>query len=346
LTVNGVAKWDGRNWSGLGSGLGHNAIVCSLALDQAGNLFAGGFFNPLSGGPAGNIARWDGTNWSALGAGLTGAPLHGYYSNPGVLALAFDSSGNLYAGGSFTTAGTVPASSLAVWNGSSWSSVGAGLTGGNLQYGTPLPEVNVLLGDGAGNVYVGGQFTNAGGISANSIAKWDGKNWSTFGSGVVPLISGIYTLALDTSGHIYAGGNFGYIGGIYANYIAKWDGSGWNALGSGVNASVGSLVFDQSGNLYVGGYFTTAGTNTSHSIAQVLLSPASYGLSLRRLGSGTNIITGFGTPNYAYALDMATNLSSPVHWTPLSTNTQTNVNLMFTNTTILPRAFYRTRYVP
>jgi trimeric autotransporter adhesin len=350
VTVKGVAKWDGSSWSALGSGMGEPSVVCSLALDRQGNLYAGGNFNNAGGVPANHIAKWNGTTWSALGGGITGAQTESDYPGPTVLALTFDTPGNLYAGGAFTTAGGVAASSLAVWNGSSWSAAGTGLSGGNFQFGIPTPEVDALMADGASNVYVGGQFTNAGGISANSIAKWDGKNWSTFGTGVLPFEAGIHSLALDASGHLYVGGTFEIIGGISARNIAEWNGSGWNALGSGTYRDYGSyiysLVFDRSENLDVGGDFTLAGTNVSYSIAQVLLSPTSYGLSVQRLGPGTNIIRGFGTPGYAYALDMATNLISPVNWTPLITNTQTNINLIFTNATTSPRGFYRTRYVP
>ncbi len=349
--VKGVAKWDGTNWSALGSGVGDSGWVGSLAMDQQGNLYAGGFFTPGGGGPGYSVARWDGTNWYALGGGITGIPTEAY-EGPDVNALAVDASGKLYAGGAFTTAGTATVNSLAVWNGVSWSPVGTGLSGGSFSVGIPTPQVFALLADTVGNVYVCGAFTNAGGISANSIAQWNGYGWSTFGTGVFPFVAGINSLALDASGHLYAGGTFVSIGGVSARNIAEWDGSGWNALGNGLytsnsaSANANSLVFDPSGNLDVGGAFTMAGTNTSYSIAQVLLSPASYGLTLQHPGPGTNIIRGFGTPNYAYALDMATNLASPVIWMPQVTNTQTNVNLMFTNTTTLPRAYYRTRYVP
>ena len=36
----------------------------------------------------------------------------------------------------------------------------------------------------AADVYVGGQFTMAGGLNANYIAKWDGSSWSTLGGGM------------------------------------------------------------------------------------------------------------------------------------------------------------------
>ena len=48
-------------------------------------------------------------------------------------------------------------------------------------------------------------------------------------------------------------------GGVRVNHIAKWDGSSWSALGQGVDGMVHALVFDSTGNLYVGGNFTEAG---------------------------------------------------------------------------------------
>jgi hypothetical protein len=48
-------------------------------------------------------AQWTANAWEALGSGM----------NNGVYALAFDSSGNLHAGGYFTTAGGTPAECVA-----------------------------------------------------------------------------------------------------------------------------------------------------------------------------------------------------------------------------------------
>ena len=63
------------------------------------------------------IARWDGSAWSALGSGM----------NSTVKALAFDNSGNLYAGGYFTTAGGETVNRIAKWDGSAWSALGSGV---------------------------------------------------------------------------------------------------------------------------------------------------------------------------------------------------------------------------
>ena len=77
----------------------------ALAVDGAGNLYAGGDFNTAGGIPANNVARWDGNVWSALGNGTDGR----------IAALAWDGAGNLYAGGLWT---------LPRWDGSTWSEFG------------------------------------------------------------------------------------------------------------------------------------------------------------------------------------------------------------------------------
>jgi hypothetical protein len=84
--------------------------VYALALDGSGKLYAGGYFFTAGGVIANGIAVWDGSSWSALGSGMGGTDY------PDVYALALDGSGNLYAGGQFTTAGGKPSSYIARWS--------------------------------------------------------------------------------------------------------------------------------------------------------------------------------------------------------------------------------------
>src|SRR5262245_17258224 len=117
-----------------------------------------------------------------------------------------------------------------------------------------LPGTNGWVGafevfdDGGGSaLYVGGNFTSAGRVMANRIAKWDGERWSALGSGMSVGSSslGVYALAVfdDGSGSaLYAGGDFTRAGGLAANNVAKWDGTSWAALGSGLNNGVSALA--------------------------------------------------------------------------------------------------------
>ena len=150
-----------------------------------------------------------------------------------VYALAVDASGILYAGGGFTTAGGITVTSIAKWDGASWSALGSGVGG--------IVSVHALALDASGTLYAGGSFTTAGGVTVNRIAKWDGSSWSALGSGVEGGVSFlgpweplVRTLALDASGTLYAGGDFTKAGGITAYGIAKWNGRRWSPLGLGL----------------------------------------------------------------------------------------------------------------
>jgi hypothetical protein len=261
VNVGGIAKWDGSAWLVLGSWVS-GGPVDSLACDTSGNVYAGGGFKAAGTVPANYIAKWNGSAWSDLGSGMSG----GKGSNTYVRALVFDISGNLYAGGSFTTAGGANANYIAKWNGKAWSALGSGMGGESSG-----PYVTSLARDTAGNLYAGGFFTTAGGVSARYLAKWNGKAWSALGSGVNGAVE---ALACDNSGNLYAGGLFTTAGGVSARYVAKWDGSAWSALGSGMSGgdangpSVDALAFDNSGRLYAGGDFGAAGGTTAYAIAR------------------------------------------------------------------------------
>ncbi len=214
-----IAKWDGTNWSALGSGV--SGRVDALAVSGS-NVYAGGWFTSAGGIAATNIAKWDGSAWSNLGSGINGW----------VRAVAVSGS-DLYAGGSFTNAGGTAASSIAKWDGSTWSALGLGV--GDPSYAGTVYALAVSGSD----LYAGGYFTNAGGIAASNIAKWDGSAWSNLASGVAGPSHGGTVYALAVSGSdLYAGGYFTSAGGVPATNIAKWDGSSWS-LGSGMEGYPG-----------------------------------------------------------------------------------------------------------
>ncbi|MFA6296158.1 MAG: chitobiase/beta-hexosaminidase C-terminal domain-containing protein [Patescibacteria group bacterium] len=105
-------------------------------------------------------------------------------------------------------------------------------------------------------LYAGGSFTTADGITTNCIAKWNGTSWSKVGS--TGFTDGdVYSLAVYNN-ELYAGGSFGTIDGISAFAIAKWNGTAWSKVGTiGMNGAVNALVV-YNDKLYAGGDFTTA----------------------------------------------------------------------------------------
>jgi hypothetical protein len=263
------------NWVSMGGLPGANGSVLAVVVDGLGNFYIGGEFTSVGNITANNIAQWDGSSWSPLGSGMSGMGRVGYGTSVLVLAV---SGGTLYAGGYFTTAGGNAANYIAQWNGSSWSPLDSGMSGGN-EYG---PYVDALAVSGS-TLYAGGDFTSAGGSAANCIAQWNGSRWSPLGYGLGssygrPAYG--YVTALAVSGStLYAGGNFSSAGGSPADYIAQWNGTSWSPLGSGMNHLVAALAVSGS-TLYAGGQFTTAGGNAANYIAQW------DGSSWSALGSG------------------------------------------------------------
>ncbi len=319
VTVNHIAKWNGLTWSALGSGTDQS--VLALTFDSSGNLYAGGYFTTAGGVSANYIAKWNGTVWSSLGSGITG---YGF-----VEALICDSSGSLYVGGDFTTPGVlgVQASNIAKWNGTTWSAIGSGLG-----WGVDDP-VHALAFDSSGNLYVGGDFDTAGGISANHIAKWNGTAWSALGSGMNGIVVEVDSLSCDSTGPLYVGGYFTTAGGKTANNVAKWNGTAWSALGSGTDGTVRALVCNPSGNLYVGGGFSTAGGKFSENLAKILISPPvlSYGY----LSNGS--ISGNTPQNVNYGADASAVIATPnadyhfANWTGIGGLSSTDNPLIVEN---------------
>ena len=276
-SISGIARWNGSGWSALGSGM--NGSVAALAVSGS-TLYAGGFFSTAGGGNANNIARWDGSSWSALDAGVnskvnalavSGGDLYvgGHFTSAGgisanhiakwnvngwsalgpgvndtVWALAFTGS-DLYVGGAFTTAGGVSANHLTRWNGSGWSTLV------NSVENTLNPPVTFVtaLAVSSSDLYVGGNFTAAGNVSANRIAKWDGNRWSALGSGLSDTVWALAVVGSD----LYAGGSFG---------VLKWNGSTWSTPGNGVFFTVLAMAVGGS-DLYVGGLTGLAKWNGS-----------------------------------------------------------------------------------
>lgn len=121
-------------------------------------------------------------------------------------------------------------------------------------------NVNALAVDQANDIlYAGGEFTMAGGTSANKIARWTGGAWQPMGSGV----SGNVYCMLFHNGELYIGGTFNSVDGVAANNVAMYDGS-WHALGDGLtggSVEVRALAW-YNGELLAGGSFTTSGVWT------------------------------------------------------------------------------------
>ncbi len=202
VPANGIAKWDGSSWSALGSGV--NDQVSAIRISGS-DVYVGGGFTTAGGVPANRIAKWDGSSWSALGSGVSGVSPRSYVNEIAI------SGSDVYASGTFTIAGGLPANYIAKWDGSSWSALGSGVN----RY---VKDIGINGSD----VYVDGFFTTAGGVSANNIAKWNGSSWSALGSGLNgPSSPTAWAIAVSSS-DVYVGGDFSTAGVNPSNRFGIW----------------------------------------------------------------------------------------------------------------------------
>lgn len=159
-----IACWDGSQWQPLGEGVeGASASVNAIAVAGT-NVYAGGRFTLAGGNPANNIARWDGAAWHALGNGESNGVLS---SATAVYALAVRDE-VVYVGGRFTNAGSQAIWSLARFDGTNWTSLGAGIRPWT---STTAGYVRALAWD-KDALWVGGLFPGAGNKAAASLARW------------------------------------------------------------------------------------------------------------------------------------------------------------------------------
>jgi predicted outer membrane repeat protein len=296
-----LATWDGNQWSYLGGGTnGEVKCLLEVPRGQGEtNLALSGEFTQVGASPSSQVAIWTGSTWStfpsappggsnelalfdcgdgegprlfAAGADEIAAEVVDVWDGSAwvrasnaptgtVMALAsFDdgtaSGARLFAGGWFDQIGGQQLDYIATWTPAGWEPLDVGTNG-------PVRAMCTLPADGAHppRLVVAGEFSEAGGVPANNIATWDGKNWSGLGEGLNGRVNAVVFVQREGTGSLYAGGSFTASGTNELNQLARWDGQSWEPLGDGVEAgSVFTLTADpRSGALVAGGNFQSAG---------------------------------------------------------------------------------------
>jgi hypothetical protein len=187
--MGGIAYWDGVEWYALPRGLRRGRWITAIAAHD-GELVVGGSFDSIGTVAARNIAAWSWlSGWHALGEGVSrpvtdlishdrvlyastealfGAPAvrswtHGSW---GPLPLASPSGGSVstlgwYRGRLVASGYGMPGRLASLDPDSTWHPLGSGLNG-----------IALSLVESGPSLFVGGQFSRAGGHAAYGFAEW------------------------------------------------------------------------------------------------------------------------------------------------------------------------------
>lgn len=218
IAVNGICSLDGSQldtlYTGVSLGSALDAVWYNGKLIVAGDFWFAGYWPGVDGTT--HIAAWDTVtnSWSSV---TPNGPCNGDVKAIRVY------NGDLYIGGRFTSVDGVSCNRIARWNGSTWFSVGGGVSGWTNQVLCMEVFQNKLI--------VAGSFGMAGTIPVNLIASWDGTAWDSVGNG---FNYDVYDLLTDSvSQTLYACGIFTTADGYVAQGVAKWNGTSWSPVGSG-----------------------------------------------------------------------------------------------------------------
>lgn len=261
----------------VGSGFDSYPSCLAIATNGSGDVYAGGTFNQYNGTTSYSIIRLN-SDGSVDGGFSTGTGFGAYSVND--LKPAADGSGDIYAVGNFPTYrgnsrnGVVRINST----GSNDAGFNPGSGASNAVFGVEVAD------DGSGDIYIGGNFAQYNGVSStNGVVRInsDGSADSSFDSGsgfdhnVETLVN-----AADGTGRIYAGGSFTTYRGNSRNCIASIysDGSNDGSFSPGTGCAGGpstptvytiALRNDGSGDIYVGGNFTSFNSATAGRIVRL-----------------------------------------------------------------------------
>ncbi len=226
---------------------------------------------------AASVLRWDGTDWISFGSPLSQ-----------IGAFGETSTGELFVAGGYShdLDGVVRR-----YDSGAWRPLGHGFT-------SPILDLEV---DARGDLFVAGEFDQAGDTAAFAVARRDAAGWHALGAGprspaqtVLPLTNGnvvtgtshgdvelwdgaqwrtigdlgyyaVKALIELPNGDVVAGGRFS----ATARRVARWDGSAWHALGTGLGPpfnggeydSVECLLAMPNGDVIAGGYFKDPNNN-------------------------------------------------------------------------------------
>lgn len=220
------ARYNGNNWSALASlyRAQGGPLVQTTTVLPTGELFAGGYFSATGTERAEGVALHDGTAWAPMAPDT--------HLDGSVLAISGLADGNVVVSGGLRNAGPVVLNGIARYDHGAWLPMGSGFTNAGPNEALVMSLVTLPNQD----VVACGQFTHAGGVAVDSVARWNGTSWSAMGAGV----SGAWRLASSSNGELVA---------TSGTSVWRWNAVSWVQLGSDRSFLILDMAFLDNGDL-------------------------------------------------------------------------------------------------
>ena len=264
VDVDNLGRWNGTDWEAVVPGLALRPRKLAVMNDGSGEaLYATDGFR---------IGRWDGATWTESSLPTDGNSFVGLHrvilggveklvwaaeERTGVMrvwawdgataeALPGEIEGTVVSiddpysptdafiiGGDLVSAGGVPASAVAAFDGTGWHAVGTSEVGNGAPDASSVLALGPEAGGALGNrVYVAGSMF-AGGEGCRELASWDGQSWDNFAPPDWPEFYG----GAMTYGDMGDGGRLFFATasrdldqGFPVRGVAAWDGADWTML--------------------------------------------------------------------------------------------------------------------
>lgn len=256
-----VAAWvpGDRTFTALGqgftapatSGAYVTAVATAPRADGGQDLYAAGKFIGSGDVVVNGIARWDGGNWRPLGSGL--GPIPPAFINVSYVMVGCPN-GSLVVAGTFTSAGGLPATGLAQWDGANWS-VPATVAGG-VSAVACLPDNSLIIG---------GSFTSVNGEPIVRVARIQSGVPTPMGG---EQIGNMSSLAVTPNGTVYATSD------APTMRIWRWDDGTWTQIGSATTTQyswdigAAKVIALADNSVALAGYFTSLDGEAIASLAR------------------------------------------------------------------------------
>ena len=246
-----------------------STVQTSLLSNDGSSIILGGSFADYQNVGRNHLAQLNSEgdlNSYLSGTGTTG--------EVNVIIATTDASDDIYVAGSFESYNGVLSENLVRLNSDGSADTDFVVGSGFSNSVSTLEEAQ----DGSGDIYVGGSFLSYNGTISNRIIRLNNNGTvdATFnyGSGFDSSVREI-SAAIDSSGDIYVGGFFADYNGTPSNNIIRLnsDGSvdsGFN-IGGGFDDAPSAIepALDGSGDIYVGGRFTSYDGTTSNQLVRL-----------------------------------------------------------------------------